>query len=84
MEAKFKIGQKVTADGLEGIITGIAYDCGRQPYYHMDMVGRTYPELHAEEDINTGTRLRVLSWNDPVDEGVAITEQMNAIMDRNG
>ena len=63
--AEYNVGDNVNVDGAEGVITAVDTTSwatnGVQPYYFVRTEWGT--EFHAEEDINSGELLPVISFN---------------------
>ncbi len=65
--AQYNVGDNVNVDGRDAIITRVDTESwvtgGVQPYYWVRLECDGSRELHAEEDINSGELLRVISFN---------------------
>lgn len=65
--AKHNVGEIVNVDGREAVITRVDTESwvtnGVQPYYWVRLNSDGSRELHAEEDINSGELLPVISFN---------------------
>ena len=65
--AQYNIGDKVHVDGEDAIITRVDTESwvtgGVQPYYWVRYNSDGNSGLHAEEDINSGELLPVISFN---------------------
>ena len=65
--AQYNVGENVNVDGQDAIITKIETESwvtgGKQPYYFVELLSDGSRELHAEEDINSGELLSVISFN---------------------
>ena len=65
--AEYNVGDNVNVDGRDAIITKVDTESwvtgGKQPYYWVRLNCDGSRELHAEEDINSGELLRVISFN---------------------
>ena len=67
VEAKYKVGEVVNVDGRDAVITKADTQSwvtgGVQPYYFVELLSNGSKELHAEEDVNSGELLPVISFN---------------------
>ena len=67
LKAKYNVGETINVDGRDAIITKVDTESwvtgGKQPYYFVELLSDGSRELHAEEDINSGELLRVISFN---------------------
>ena len=65
--AQYNVGDNVNVDGRDAIITKVETESwvtgGKQPYYFVELLSDGSRELHAEEDINSGELLPVISFN---------------------
>jgi hypothetical protein len=65
--AQYNVGENVNVDGQDAIITKVETESwvtgGKQPYYFVELLSDGSRELHAEEDINSGELLPVISFN---------------------
>ena len=65
--AQYNVGENVNVDGQDAIITKVETESwvtgGKQPYYFVELLSDGSKELHAEEDINSGELLPVISFN---------------------
>ena len=65
--AQYNVGENVNVDGQDVIITKVETESwvtgGKQPYYFVELLSDGSRELHAEEDINSGELLPVISFN---------------------
>ena len=65
--AEYSIGETINVDGQDAIITKVETESwvtgGKQPYYFVELLSDGSKELHAEEDINSGELLSVISFN---------------------
>ena len=65
--AQYSIGDNVNVDGRDAIITKVDTESwvtgGVQPYYWVRLNSDGSRELHAEEDINSGELLPVITFN---------------------
>ena len=65
--AEYNVGDNVNVDGAEVVITAVDTTSwatnGVQPYYFVELLSDGSRELHAEEDINSGELLPVISFN---------------------
>jgi hypothetical protein len=65
--AEYNVGETINVDGQDAIITKTETQSwvtgGKQPYYWVELLSDGSRELHAEEDINSGELLRVISFN---------------------
>ena len=65
--AQYNVGDNVNVDGRDAIITKVDTESwvtgGVQPYYWVRLECDGSRELHAEEDINSGELLPVISFN---------------------
>ena len=65
--AQYNVGDNVNVDGRDAIITHVDTESwvtgGVQPYYIVRLECDGSRELHAEEDINSGELLPVISFN---------------------
>ena len=65
--AQYNVGDNVNVDGRDAIITQVDTESwvtgGVQPYYWVRLECDGSRELHAEEDINSGELLPVISFN---------------------
>ena len=67
LEAKYNVGEVVNVDGRDAVITKTDTESwvtgGVQPYYWVELVSDGSKELHAEEDVNSGELLPVITFN---------------------
>jgi hypothetical protein len=67
LEAKYNVGEVVNVDGREAVITKTDTQSwvtgGVQPYYFVELLSDGSKELHAEEDVNSGELLPVITFN---------------------
>ena len=65
--AEYNVGDNVNVDGRDAIITRVDTESwvtgGVQPYYWVRLECDGSRELHAEEDINSGELLPVITFN---------------------
>ena len=65
--AEYNVGDNINVDGRDAIITKTDTQSwvtgGVQPYYSVELLSDGSKELHAEEDINSGELLPVISFN---------------------
>ena len=65
--AEYNVGDNVHVDGEDAIITRVDTESwvtgGVQPYYWVRLECDGSRELHAEEDINSGELLPVITFN---------------------
>ena len=65
--AEYNVGDNVNVDGRDAIITRVDTETwvtgGVQPYYWVRLECDGSRELHAEEDINSGELLPVITFN---------------------
>jgi len=65
--AEYNVGETINVDGQDAIITKTDTQSwvtgGKQPYYFVELLSDGSKELHAEEDINSGELLSVISFN---------------------
>jgi hypothetical protein len=65
--AQYNVGDNVNVDGRDAIITKVETESwvtgGKQPYYFVELLSDGSRELHAEEDINSGELLSVITFN---------------------
>ena len=65
--AEYNVGETINVDGRDAIITKTDTQSwvtgGKQPYYFVELLSDGSKELHAEEDINSGELLSVISFN---------------------
>ena len=65
--AQYNVGDNVNVDGRDAIITKVETESwvtgGVQPYYFVELLSDGSKELHAEEDVNSGELLSVISFN---------------------
>ena len=65
--AEYNVGDNINVDGRDAIITKVETESwvtgGKQPYYFVELLSDGSKELHAEEDINSGELLPVISFN---------------------
>jgi len=65
--AEYNVGDNVNVDGQDAIITKVETESwvtgGKQPYYFVELLSDGSKELHAEEDINSGELLPVITFN---------------------
>jgi hypothetical protein len=65
--AQYNVGDNVNVDGRDAIITKVETESwvtgGVQPYYFVELLSDGSKELHAEEDVNSGELLPVISFN---------------------
>ena len=65
--AQYNVGDNVNVDGRDAIITKVETESwvtgGKQPYYFVELLSDGSKELHAEEDINSGELLSVITFN---------------------
>jgi len=67
LEAKYNVGEVVNVDGRDAVITKADTQSwvtgGVQPYYFVELVSDGSKELHAEEDVNSGELLPLITFN---------------------
>ena len=67
LEAKYNVGEVVNVDGRDAVITKTDTESwvtgGAQPYYWVELVSDGSKELHAEEDVNSGELLPLITFN---------------------
>jgi hypothetical protein len=65
--AEYNVGDNINVDGRDAIITKVETESwvtgGKQPYYFVELLSDGSKELHAEEDINSGELLSVITFN---------------------
>ena len=65
--AEYNVGDNVNVDGRDAIITRVDTESwvtgGVQPYYFVELLSDGSKELHAEEDVNSGELLPVITFN---------------------
>ena len=65
--AEYNVGDNVNVDGRDAIITRVDTESwvtgGVQPYYWVRLECDGSRELHAEEDINSGELLPLITFN---------------------
>ena len=65
--AEYNVGDNVNVDGREAVITRVDTESwvtgGVQPYYWVRLHSDGNRELHAEEDINSGELLPLITFN---------------------
>ena len=65
--AEYNVGDNVNVDGRDAIITKVDTESwvtgGVQPYYFVELLSDGSKELHAEEDVNSGELLPVITFN---------------------
>jgi hypothetical protein len=65
--AEYNVGDNVNVDGRDAIITKVDTESwvtgGVQPYYFVELLSDGSKELHAEEDVNSGELLPLITFN---------------------